>query len=69
MPITPPADRPAACILLLTPMRAELVFRALCVFLASGQCKPSERADLADVLELLSDGDFPHGEGVPHGQC
>jgi hypothetical protein len=50
-------------------MRAELVFRALCVFLASGQCKPSERADLADVLELLSDGDFPHGEGVPHGQC
>ncbi len=47
------ADRPAGCIVVLTPARADLVHRALCVFLVSGYCKPSERAELADLVELL----------------
>lgn len=53
----PSADRPAGCVVLLTPARAELVFRALCVYLVSKACKPGERAELAELVALLSDGE------------
>jgi hypothetical protein len=57
MSTNPTADRPAGCIVVLTPGRADLVFRALCMFLVSGQAKPGDRAELADLVELLSDGE------------
>jgi hypothetical protein len=49
----PIADRPAGVVVLLTPSRADLVHRALCVFLGSGLAKPGDRAELADLVELL----------------
>jgi hypothetical protein len=49
----PESDRPAGCVVFLTPARADLVQRALCLYVVSSTCKPSERAELADVIELL----------------
>lgn len=53
----PSVDRPAGCVVLLTPARADLVYRALCLFLVSGHCKPSDRAELADLVALLAIGE------------